>query len=73
MAKRKVAPLKEQVATSLKEARKEMKITQQELADRLGVSTRYIKELESGRLNPSLDAVEKYCFALNVRVDIKVE
>lgn len=45
----------EQIGPYLKTAREEAKLTQLELAKRLGVTPRYVSDLETGRRQPSLE------------------
>lgn len=51
-------------AVSLSLARQERNLTQQELADLLGVSQAYIARLESGKANPTLSKVGRIYAAL---------
>ena len=51
--------LKEQVIMSLKVFRKNKKISQSQLADRIGVSRDTIARLESGRARMYLELIEK--------------
>jgi transcriptional regulator with XRE-family HTH domain len=44
-------------------------ITQQDLADAVGVSRPYIASIESGRANPSLAVVERIATALGLELD----
>ena len=44
--------------------RKEMKITQEALADRMGIERANLSRFEKGEQNPSLDFLLKYAFAL---------
>lgn len=46
-------------------------ITQQELADAVGVSRPYIASVESGRANPSLDVVERIAGALGLQLELR--
>ncbi len=58
--------LQEQVILSLKVFRKNKKITQSELADRIGVSRDTIARLESGKARMYLDVVEQIANALDI-------
>lgn len=58
--------LKENFAQNLKKIRKSRKLTQEQLAERVGVDFRYISYLENARSFPSSDLIEKLTAALNV-------
>ena len=44
----------------LKLYRQYQRLTQTELADRLGISKSFLSELESGKKTPTLDLIERY-------------
>lgn len=46
--------------------RKTKHITQKQLADRAGISSSYLREVEHGRVNSSLNMLEHIADALNV-------
>lgn len=52
-------------------ARKEQKITQEELARRIGTQKSNISRLESGNYNPSLDLLIKIAEALGKKLNIQ--
>ena len=54
----------------LLEARKESKITQQELAQRINSSKSYISRIERGLITPSVGVFYRIINALGMRVDI---
>lgn len=54
------------------EARKSMKITQEELAKRAGTRKSNISRLESGSYNPSLDFLAKIAKSLGKEVHIEI-
>lgn len=54
----------------LHDARKEVKVTQQELADRIHVSKSYISRIENGDINPSVATFYRIMNALGMRIEI---
>lgn len=56
---------KKKIKSKVKEFREEMQLTQQELADQVGVSRQTIYYLEKGDYNPSLTLSFKIAEALN--------
>ncbi len=57
---------KEKFAGNLKYLRKSRKLTQEQLAELVGVDFRYISILETAKSFPSCDVIEKLASALNV-------
>jgi y4mF family transcriptional regulator len=47
------------IATFIKERRKQLKLTQPELAERAGVGLRFVRELEQGKQTVQLDKVNQ--------------
>lgn len=54
----------------LKKARTEQKLTYDELADKSGVSSRYIKEIENHGNVPSIYKLTQLIHALNISADL---
>lgn len=52
------------------EARKESKVTQEELAHRINSSKSYISRIEHGQITPSVGVFYRIINALGMRVDI---
>ncbi len=52
------------------DARKESKVTQQELAEKMHVSKSYISRIEKGMINPSVATFYRIMNALGLRVEI---
>lgn len=53
----------------LKEARKAKKLTQKELANRIGLTDARITQYENGQGYPSAEVLYKICIELNVSMD----
>ena len=62
-----MAPI-ERMARRLKAARIEDGLTQQQLAERAGISSGYYARLERGEQDPPLTVIEKLAKALGVKV-----
>lgn len=55
--------------TRLITLRKERGLTQQQMADTIGIHVNSLKKYESGQAQPSLDVLKKIALALNVSTD----
>jgi len=53
-------------ARNLKERRRKLSLTQAQLAERIGVSTSFVTEIETSRKAPSFATIEKISAALDV-------
>ncbi|WP_366924187.1 helix-turn-helix transcriptional regulator [Metallumcola ferriviriculae] len=53
----------------IKELRKKQKITQEELANTLGVTRQTINAIENNKYNPTLELAMKLARLLGIRVD----
>lgn len=60
-----------QVADQVVKARTELKLTQKELAERMGDKQSNISRLESGTYNPSLEYLNKVAEALGKKLHIE--
>lgn len=49
--------------------RRELKITQKEIAETIGVTDKYISNLETGKRNVNLELIAQFCEILNVTPD----
>ena len=58
---------------ALIEARSKAGLTQQELADKTGISQPDISKLESGNANPSLNTLRRLADAMGMRVKVEFE
>lgn len=54
----------------LEDARKQAKITQSELAEKIGTSKTYISRIENGHVEPKVSTFYRILNALGMRVDI---
>lgn len=61
--------LKMHIAEVLKAARKESGLTQEKLAEMLGVERSSVAKYESGAATPTLVSLPNICKALNVSID----
>lgn len=57
------------IAARLITLRKERNLTQQEMADKIGVHVNQIRRYEAGSAQPSLEALKKIALAINVTID----
>ncbi|HZJ88842.1 MAG TPA: helix-turn-helix transcriptional regulator [Sphaerochaeta sp.] len=53
-------------ARNLKERRRKLALTQAQLAEKIGVSTSFVTEIETSRKAPSFNTIEKISRALDV-------
>jgi len=61
-----VEGVREQLGANLRMYRAYHRLTQEELAERAGVSTRYYRRLEQGDGNPRMRILAKLAYALNM-------
>jgi putative transcriptional regulator len=54
---------------SLRERRKDARLSQEQLAERLGVSRQTIISIERGRFDPSLDLAFRLAAVFDVRIE----
>lgn len=59
--------------TIIKERRSILSLTQQDLSDYTGLSVRFIKSVESGRANPSVQSLAKIAEVLGLEIVLKVK
>lgn len=57
---------KELLGARIKELRKGRKLSQEELAELIGIEPRHMSRIEVGKSYPSLDRLERIAIALNV-------
>ena len=63
---------RQEIASQLRQVRKEQGMTQERLAEKVGTRKSNISRLESGRYNPSLDFLEKVAGGLGSEIEVKV-
>jgi len=57
------------IAARLIALRKEQGLTQQEMADKIGLHVNQVRRYESGSAQPSLEALKKIALAMSVTID----
>jgi transcriptional regulator with XRE-family HTH domain len=63
----------EQIGRRIKEARRKLGLTQEELGERAGLHYSYIGQVERGSKIPSLKTLKKIAAALNIGLDTLLE
>lgn len=61
--------IKKRFGLAVKEQRKRLNVSQEELAMRIGADQAYVSRIEAGIMNVTLETVEQIGFALSVEVD----
>lgn len=61
------------VGESIKNRRKELKITQPHLAELAGVSINTLYKIETGQANPSLEVLNKIASVLGMEIKLEVK
>ena len=56
------------IGKRLQETRIQSKISQKEMAEKLGISTSYIQQLENGKVNAEFEKFVRVCDFLNISV-----
>ena len=59
----------EQLGMRIRFLRKQRKWSQEDLALESNINKNYICDLENGRRNPSLDVLERLCFAFQISLE----
>lgn len=59
--------LKENLAANVRRVRAKKRLTQEEVADRAGITPSYVSEIERGNKEPTLSVVEQLGKAFGVR------
>ncbi len=61
------------IAEALIRARAEADMTQEQVAEKMQTSQSYVAKLESGRVSPSMKALQRYAAATGARLKITLE
>lgn len=61
------------IAETLIRARAEADMTQEQVAEKMQTSQSYVAKLESGRVSPSMKALQRYAAATGSRLKISLE
>lgn len=56
----------ELIGCRIKEARKKQKMTQEQLSTKTGIGIEYLSRMETGKVKPSLEYLDKICMILEV-------
>ena len=64
--------INKELGKKIREIRKKKELTQEDLAYKAGLDYSYINQIENGKRNPSMEAVEKIAKALGVKVQALV-
>ena len=63
----------EELSKILRERRKLLEITQEDLAELAGISLRTLKAIETGKTNPTFDSVNKITEVLGLLINIEIK
>lgn len=61
-----------EIGDTVRERRKFLKITQEDLAEISGISERTLRDVEKGLANPELESLMKLCEVLGLEITIGV-
>jgi len=64
---------KKQIATYIKKRRKQLQITQQELATVSNISTRKLSDIETSNGATTIDTLNKVCDILGLEIVLKIK
>lgn len=62
--------IRKQLGKNLKKARLKTKMTQQNVADKAGITVNYYAMIERGEVNPSLEKMRSIAKALKLKITI---
>lgn len=61
--------LKEMIGSRIQEIRNKKGITQDQLSEKVGISSKYLSSIERGKENPTLNTILKLSRSLDVKLD----
>ena len=64
---------KEVLAQIIKERRKQLKITQADLALLSDISTRQLSDIETAQVSTTIDTLSKICETLGLSIEVKIK
>ena len=62
-----------EIGIEIRKRRKYLNITQEDLAEITGISRRSLQYIESGKMNPSIEQLEKILEALGLEITIRTK
>ena len=65
----KIVDLKEMIGSRIQEIRNKKGITQDQLSEKVGISSKYLSSIERGKENPTLNTILKMARSLDVKPD----
>ena len=68
MGNKSQSDVKQRFGKAIRRRRRELDLSQEELAERAELHRTYVSDIERGDRNPSLENIEKLAKALNIRV-----
>ncbi|ACC83661.1 helix-turn-helix domain-containing protein [Nostoc punctiforme] len=68
MSEKNELSIKQRFGKAVRRRRRELDLSQEQLAERAELHRTYISNLERGELNPSLETMEKLANALNISI-----
>ena len=64
-----ILDLKEMIGSRIQEIRNKKGITQDQLSEKVGISSKYLSSIERGKENPTLNTILKLAQSLDVKLD----
>jgi transcriptional regulator with XRE-family HTH domain len=64
---------REILAKIIKERRKQLNITQVELAELSEISTRHLSDIETAQVSTTMDILSKICETLGLSIEVKIK
>ena len=64
---------KKDIANFIKQRRKQLEITQEDLALLSGISTRKLSDIETAKADTTIDTLNKVCNTLGVEIVLKIK